>query len=414
MKFTEENKCKPNPEESTWKQIRKFVEELWQKNIGNLEDGVRKKVKELEDSIQDKLKEFNKKVDEMNTLVDQKLKEIEDKAAAQRQLIQDKIDEKFAALEKKLDDKLAEMKADIERRFKDYKPNNFDWSEVKQYIDDKATALKALIDALTLRVDAIEAKIEELKQACEKCKEDIKKYVDDKVAEIKAPIDIKYEELKQLLNSKTQEVKDLLTSKSTEDRAYTDKKISEIKFPEPPKVVPPTIDPKDKSIAWKPDTDYAKDIIVAFNNKIYLCLLAHHSSNDFEADYKLVPAPWLETNPDETLTGSASGYFQLTKYDQKAGAKITLDVNDPKGLFCFPPVEILKYVPNANAYDETINEFEEEEKDGFEQVSAETLFDGKLHLKDKLKVQITTEQSGTGYNHTTEPIDLTNLESIDI
>ena len=414
MQFTE-NQCKPRPEEeNTWKQIRKFVEELWKKNIGNLEDSVKKKVKELEDSIQEKLKEFNKKVDEMNTLVDQKLKEIEDKAAEQRQLIQDKIDEKFAAIEKKLDDKLAEMKADIERRFQDYKPNNFDWSEVKQYIDDKAAALRALIDALTLRVDALEAKIEELKTACEKCKEDIKKYVDDKVAEIKAPIDTKYNELKQLFNDKIQEVKDLLSSKSTEDRAYTDKKISEIKFPEPPKVVPPTIDPKDKSIAWKPDTEYAKDSIVAYNEKIYLCLLAHHSSNDFEADYKLVPPPWLETNPDETITGSASGYFQITKYDQKAGAKITLDVNDPKGLYCFPPVEILKYVPNANAYDETINEFEEEEKDSFEPTSAETLFDGKLHLKNKLKVQITTEQSGTGYNHTTEPIDLTNLESIDI
>lgn len=414
MQFTEDQ-CKPRPEEeSTWKQIRKFVEELWQKNIDNLEKSVRDKVKQLEDAIQEKLKEFNKKVDEMNNLVDQKLKDIEDKAAAQRQFIQDKIDEKFTALEKKLDDKLAEMKADIERRFQDYKPNNFDWSEVKQYIDDKATALRALIDALTLRVDAIEAKIEELKTACEKCKEDIKKYVDDKVAEIKAPIDTKYDELKKLLNDKIQEVKDLLSSKSTEDRAYTDKKISEIKFPDPPKVVPPTIDPKDKSIAWKPDTEYAKDSIIAFNNKIYLCLLAHRSSNDFEADYKLVPPHWLETNPDETITGSASGYFQITKYDQKEGAKITLDVNDPKGLFCFPPVEILKYVPNANAYDETINEFEEDEKDGFEQVSAETLFDGHLHLKNKLKVQITTEQSGTGYNHTTEPIDLTNLESIEI
>ena len=414
MQFTEDQ-CKPRlEEESTWKQIRKFVEELWQKNIGNLEKSVRDKVKQLEDAIQEKLKEFNKKVDEMNNLVDQKLKDIEDKAAAQRQLIQDKIDEKFAALEKKLDDKLAEMKADIERRFKDYKPNNFDWSEVKQYIDDKAASLRALIDALTLRVDAIEAKIEELKTACEKCKEDVKQYVDNKVAEIKTPIDTKYDKLKQLLNDKIQEVKDLLSSRSTEDRAYTDKKISEIKFPDPPKVVPPTIDPKDKSIAWKPATDYVKDSIVAFNNKIYLCLLAHHSSNDFEADYKLVPPPWLETNPDETLTGSASGYFQITKYNQKAGDKITLDVNDPKGLFCFPPVEILKYVPNANAYDETINEFEEDEKDGFEQVSAETLFDGHLHLKNKLKVQITTEQSGTGYNHTTEPIDLTNLESIEI
>lgn len=414
MQFTEDQ-CKPRPEEeSTWKQIRKFVEELWQKNIGNLEKSVRDKVKQLEDAIQEKLKEFNKKVDEMNSLVAQKLKDIEDKAAAQRQLIQDKIDEKFAALEKKLDDKLAEMKADIERRFQDYKPNNFDWSEVKQYIDDKASALRALIDALTLRVDALEAKIEELKTACEKCKEDVKQYVDNKVAEIKAPIDTKYDELKQLLNDKIQEVKDLLSSKSTEDRAYTDKKISEIKFPDPPKVVPPTIDPKDKSIAWKPDTEYAKDSIVAFNNKIYLCLLAHHSSNDFEADYKLIPASWLETNPDETITGSASGYFQITKYDQKAGAKITLDVNDPKGLFCFPPVEILKYVPNANAYDETVNEFEEEEKDGFEPASAETLFDGYLHLKNKLKIQITTEQSGTGYNHTTEPIDLTNLESIEI
>ena len=414
MQFTEDQ-CKPRPEEeSTWKQIRKFVEELWQKNIGNLEKSVRDKVKQLEDAIQEKLKEFNGKVDEMNSLVDQKLKDIEDKAAAQRQLIQDKIDEKFAALEKKLDDKLTEMKADIERRFKDYKPNNFDWSEVKQYIDDKAATLKALIDALTLRVDAIEAKIEELKQACEKCKEEVKTYVDTKIAEIKAPIDTKYDELKQLLNDKIQEIKDLLSSKSTEDRAYTDKKISEIKFPDPPKVVPPTIDPKDKSIAWKPDTEYAKDSIVAFNNKIYLCLLAHHSSNDFEADYKLVPPPWLETNPDETITGSASGYFQITKYDQKAGAKIILDVNDPKELFCFPPVEILKYVPNANAYDETINEFEEDEKDGFEQISAETLFDGYLHLKNKLKVQIKTEQSGTGYNHTTEPIDLTNLESIEI
>lgn len=177
-----------------------------------------------------------------------------------------------------------------------------------------------------------------------------------------------------------------------------------------------TVDKVTADTAWAEDTEYKVNNIVGYGGAAYICLVAHTSSSDFDADYAL--GCWSKVEAPKV---GASGYLQVldqgvTGASSSAPHIKSLAINATKD-FILPPIEVLEETAGQSVILNDLH-FDNTDADDFNYNAAYVTFDGTMHLKTTFDVPMSapqeiTDGTTTGYISESDNIDFGDYKTVE-
>lgn len=165
---------------------------------------------------------------------------------------------------------------------------------------------------------------------------------------------------------------------------------------------------------WVNNKVYAKSSLVTYNDSLYMCLVAHTSTNNFNSDFN--KGYWKKIDSDQTIINSANGYSQVQKNNVVAPLTVNIDINSTT-TYCLPPIEVLRQVDGTQnqtiveqTYDtnEASNLFYDNK---YVEVSTAT-YELVNHNIGISSPTLITDGTNTGYISVSDEIDLKYTEKI--
>ena len=175
-------------------------------------------------------------------------------------------------------------------------------------------------------------------------------------------------------------------------------------------VPPASVDPIS-STAWAENTVYVVNNIVGYDGTVYVCLVAHISSSDFDDDYLL--GYWNKV--DMPRVGK-SGYAQVLVLGvtgaSSANPHYTSIAINPTNSFILPPVDVLKETPASSTILNDLH-FDNADATDFNYDSDFVSFDGTMHLKTQYDPNMSSPSAlDTKYLSTSSVIDIDDYDAI--
>lgn len=165
---------------------------------------------------------------------------------------------------------------------------------------------------------------------------------------------------------------------------------------------------------WAGEKSYSVNTMVVHGDGVYMCVVSHTSSNDFEGD--VLSGYWTKMG-SKSSSSSSFGYMQSTQLGVVGTSSspfvVTLPINRTL-TYCLPPIEVLEMTASVLNQTITIDSMDSSDKSKFVHNSKYLTFDGSLKMNTNYTLTMgTPEPLEDFYVSESEIIDVSEWLSLE-